>query len=99
MSLKKIGIVFSILVALSVLVGFGFKTDERYAKAKDLVQIAMRLDRKILEDRAFAIRIRLWQLEDRYGNISNMAQEIKDLFRRLKDELRRLDRKLEKLGN
>jgi len=93
--MKRIATIISIFIGISVLTGVGFSIDKHYAKAKQVEQLAIRLDVKILKDRANAIQERMWKLEDRYGSIEKMPTSVKEEYRTLKAELETI---LSKLG-
>lgn len=83
---KKVSIILTILVSLAILMGVVFKLDNRWAKAKDVQRLALRLDQKINLDRANALQERMWMLEEKFGSVNNMPKEIKKEYRLLKQE-------------
>jgi len=99
--LKKLATILGIIISLSIVISIMTKVDGRYAKAKETKQyiqrVEQRLDIKILEDRANALRERIWSLEDRYNNINEMPQEIKDEYRRLKEEREKILNEINKM--
>ena len=84
--IKRVSVILALLVSLSVLMGIVFKLDSRWAKAKDVQQLAKRLDQKINLDRANALQERMWMLEEKFGTVNNMPNEIKKEYRLLKQE-------------
>lgn len=92
MDLKKIGVVLGLIISLTVIVGAGAKLDRRWAKADRLAMVEQRLDHKIIQDRIKAIQERLWQLQNKYGDIIlNMPELIRDHYRRLMKEMKELE--------
>ena len=79
------------LVLISMIGGGAWYADDRFAKQEYVETVAGRLDTKILEDRAYRLRQRIWALEDRYG--PNCGKR-RDECRRLKYELDQIRRKL-----
>jgi len=49
--------------------------EDRYAKARELKLVSVRLDQKILSDRISQLQIRLWQLESKYGPRCHKADQ------------------------
>jgi len=95
MSLKKISIILSLVISLTVIIGIGAKLDQRWAKAERLILVEQRLDQKIIQDRINAIEERLWRLQDKHGDlILNMPELIRDQYRRLLKEIKDLENKL-----
>jgi len=105
MNLKKISIILAILVATITLSTSLFKLDKRWAKPEyvktveskvevvktEVEFVELRLEQKILRDDLRQQQQRIWDLEDRYGSINNMPQEVKNEYRNLrmdKDETR-----------
>ena len=96
MSLKRIGLIITIIIGIGTVVGIGAKLDGRWAKAEDVKQLEKRLDQKILEDRADNLRSRMWKLEDRYGVV--MPPEAREEHRELGAEREKVIRELDKLN-
>lgn len=69
--------------------GASYFLEDRYASAKDLDLIAMRLEQKIQQDRSSALQQRIWKLEDRYEG--EMPVEVYDEYRLLKEDKNRID--------
>ena len=88
--IKRVSVILALLVSLSVLTGIVFKLDSRWAKAKDVQQLAKRLDQKIALDRAKALQERMWMLEEKFGSPDNMPKEIKKEYRLLKQEFEQI---------
>lgn len=84
------------LVSLATVVTFLYYIDDRWAKAKDLAYVEMRLDQKILSDRLYDLQQRLWMLEDRYGEEKEMPEEVRTEYRKLKQEYESIKRQLER---
>ena len=55
--------------------GLAFSLDSYVAKAKDLRQVEVRLDQKIVQDRIDFLQGQIWKLEDRYGTDCNMMKD------------------------
>lgn len=75
--------------------------DSTYAKRvvvkEEIGQVAQRLDYWITYDQYMAAQERMWRLEDKYGSVDNMPDEIKEQYRKLKVDVERLGRKLDRL--
>jgi predicted nucleic acid-binding Zn-ribbon protein len=105
---KKIGPILGVIISLGVILGAIFtymsNLDSRYAKAKEiheysqqLQSLSKRLDQKIMDDRAYSLQERIWRLEDRYGNINDMPEDIRNIYRELNRDLESIREKLKKL--
>ena len=92
---KIIAILSSITFIASIVAGVIF-IEERYASAKDLKLVAMRLEQKIQQDRSHVLQERLWSIEDRYIN-KKMPEEIKKQYRYLKEEFNNIEKTIEKI--
>lgn len=80
---------------IGALYGGGTFVDNRYAHQGDVQLISMRLEQKVLTDRASQIQQRIWKIEDRYGSDLKEAPEtVKEEYRQLKMELNDLDHEL-----
>lgn len=85
----------NIVTALTLLgIAFGayFHIDNRYALAKELQLVEMRLDQKITNDEILAIQKIIYQLEDQYQD-KHMPESVKDDIRDLKQYLEQLKSK------
>jgi hypothetical protein len=89
--MARILTIISCLVALMTVIGGLMAADARYAKEQRLCKVEQRLEQKILTDRLFQLRQRMWNLEDHYGIVP--AQSMEE-YRLLKQELELLDRNL-----
>lgn len=95
---KKIRNIAGIIIAISLVIGLLFSLDAYVAKAKDVEQLSIRLDQKIIQDRIDFLQAQIWKKEDRHGyDITKMSKEVKDTYRRLKVELEKSKGELEKL--
>jgi hypothetical protein len=96
---KRIQVILGIILSISSIVGGLFALDYRYAKATNVQQISKRLDIKILQDQYFAVRERIWKLEDRCkGRPGACPPEVKQEIFNLKQDLIRIDRALKRLN-
>jgi len=84
--------IIGLVLGLAALIGLCFQLDRTYAKAEELVKVAKRLDQKIMADKAFNIRERIYQLERMYPK--NPPVQVQNEIRYLKQELRELDEKM-----
>jgi len=88
------------LSAILVLLGFVFSVyfyaDRIYAKEKDLRNLEVRVDHKIIKDLRDDVQQRIWKYEDRYGDkLEKANQHTKEEFRELIQDKEELDDKLE----
>jgi hypothetical protein len=67
LSFKKIGAVAGSIIVIATAIGLLFYLDAYVAKAKDVEQLEIRLDQKILQDRIDFLQAQIWKIEDRYG--------------------------------
>lgn len=88
------------IIAICILVGICLSAIAYFASAKDVEQIAMRLDQKITNDQIIAIQQRMWQIEDRYPGQRDCstwrgpsADRDREEYRRLLMELNKLKKK------
>lgn len=87
--LKAAGAGVGLLTALTT-AGYSTWTwhDTRYAKQADTILIEMRLEQKILSDRAARLQDRIWKIEDRYGDDMDKAPDtVKEEYRQLQQDL------------
>lgn len=103
MNLSKMSIITGLIVSIITIGIFVGKIDSRYAKSKEVEvikievqQTGYRLDTKIKRDRLYDLQNRTWKLEDRYGSIDEMPQEIKHEYRILKEEIEQIKKELSK---
>jgi hypothetical protein len=90
--------VVPVLVLFGILFSAFFFLDNRYARSENMKQIEQRLDYKIVADQLKDIQIRIWTLEDRYGqNLEKTNDIIKQEYRKLKAEKEELSKKLDLL--
>jgi hypothetical protein len=94
---KRLQVILGIILSISSIVGGLFALDYRYAKATNLQQVSQRLDIKILQDQYFAVRQRIWKLEDRYKG-QRTPPEIRQEIFNLKQDLIRLEKELKRLN-
>lgn len=81
--------------ALATLFGGASFVDTRYAHQDNVVLIEMRLEQKILTDRANQLQQRIWKIEDRYGiDLFEAPGPIKEEYRQLKDEMADVDQEI-----
>ena len=85
-------------VTVCVLIGLVLSGITYFAKASDVDQLAFRLEQKIINDRVFAIKQRLWQLEDwnKGRPISEWTNRDRNEYRRLMEQIKLEERKLRK---
>jgi hypothetical protein len=77
--------------ALATLWGGASFVDTRYAHAPNVVLIEMRLEQKILTDRAAQLQQRVWKIEERYGtDLFEAPGTVREEYRQLKLELQDL---------
>ena len=85
----------NIITALT-LIGIAFSAyfyiDNRYALAKELQLVEMRLDQKITNDEILAIQKIIFQMEDKYQD-KHMPESVKDDIRGLRQYLEQLKSK------
>lgn len=91
----KIISVLGALIVFGTLFGASYFLEDRYASAKDLDLIAMRLEQKIQQDRSSSLQQRIWKLEDRYEG--EMPSEIYEEYRIMKEDKKQIDILLESL--
>jgi hypothetical protein len=112
---KNIGIILTAVLALVALAAKVGNLDARYAKAEEVVQIAKRLDNKIIQDRMEKLQERMWAMEDRWAerffNEKNrthdtldellhfMTEEARNHYRELQREYEKLERELKEQEN
>jgi len=95
LSLKKISTITISIIAITTLIGLLFSLENYVAKAKDLEQLEIRLDQKIIQDKIDFFQTQIWKFEDRYGyNVEQMKIEIRDTYRRLKKRLKEAEKEL-----
>ena len=93
--MKKIRNILGIIIAVGAVIGILFSLDAYVAKAKDVQQLEIRLDQKILQDRSDFLQEQIWKFEDRYGyNLGEMKEDMRDRYRRLKKSLEDAKNKL-----
>lgn len=102
MELDKTKTIVALVLGCVTLMGTAFSVDGRYAKTDDIQQVQekvkkveIRLDNKILKDRANLIQERIWKYEDRYEG-KTMPKSIKEVVRDLETELTDINKKLDK---
>lgn len=95
--IKKIATGVGILVSICILIGTGIQVDQRFAKAQEVRTLELRLEQKIQQDRAFALQERMWNLEDRYGKIEDMPEDIRDSNRRSLKSYDEIQKMLDKI--
>lgn len=77
----------SLAVLASSLWGGYAYLDATYAKQADVVLVELRLDQKILADRANQIQARQWRIEDQYGqDLVKAPSMVKEEYRQLEKE-------------
>jgi hypothetical protein len=80
---------------VGTLYGGGNYVDTRYAHQDDVQLMSMRLDQKILADRAAQLQARRWTIEDRYGlDLAEAPDTVKEEYRRIREELDDLDQEM-----
>jgi len=89
-NLKLAGAVLGIFIgALSTTWGVDSYLDFTYAKEKEFQLLSMRLDEKILTDRAQRLQERLWRLQDKCGvQARSCGQQVKEEYRQIEQQLR-----------
>jgi len=93
--LKRASITVGLIISTTVLIDMGIKVDSHYAKAARLTLVELRLEQKILSDKADNLQDRIWKLEDRYrGDISKMPITVKEEYRLLKIKLQQIRERL-----
>ena len=91
--------IVAVIAVLITLAGAFAGVNSYFAKASDLQLVALRLDQKILNDRYKAVQERIWNLEDRYGELCKTAPpEVKSEYRKLQLELKELERALKNMA-
>ena len=95
--LKHTGAVIgAISASVGALYGAGSFVETRYAHSTDVVLVSMRLEQKILTDRASQLQQRLWKIEDRYGiDLHDAPETVKEEVRQIKEELADLDQEMQ----
>ena len=94
--MKKLQLLRSVLLGIIALIGTGLSAEKYFAKEKALQQLEMRVDQKIISDRAFDLQERIWKFEDRYGSdCSKMPAEVKEEYRKLIEEKKVQEKQLE----
>lgn len=87
------------IVTLASLVGIAFSAyfyiDSRYALARDLQLVEVRLEQKINSDQINNLQRRIWSIEDRYSDVQ-MPETVAEELRELKLQLEQLKEKLRK---
>jgi hypothetical protein len=69
---------------ITIIVGILIGLDTYFVKADDFKKLELRLEQKIISDRADQLEQREWTLEDRYGKVESMPQEVKAEYRRIR---------------
>lgn len=90
-----------ILISLTVLISATIGVNAYFAKASRLELVEMRLEHKILADRAHAIQAEIWKIEDRYtkpdGSVKIPVGPERERYRKLKEELKNLQAQMGRL--
>ena len=82
--MTKIRNILGVVIATGAVIGLLFSFNAYVAKAKDVRQLEIRLDQKIIQDRVDFLQEQVWKFEDRYGfKVSKMKEDIRDRHRRL----------------
>ena len=94
------------VLSIAAIVALIFQIDSRWVKPeraeaqdKRITTIEIRLNQKILQDRANYLQERMWRLEDRYGTIDKMPLEIRQEYRANKIEWEHIKLQLEMMGD
>lgn len=69
-----------------------------FVKAADFKKLELRLEQKIVSDRADQLEQRAWALEDRYKGVDNMPPELKIEYRKILQEKEYLRSNLDKIS-
>ncbi len=93
---KLIGGLLALLTLVGICYGVLFWMDERYASSKEVVQIAQRLDYKIMADQLQSIQERIWRIEDRYRN-KPMDDTAREELRQLRELKAQIEKKINKM--
>ena len=92
MSVKKITVILSSVLIISGLVGGVIAVEDRYAKCGDVIQLAERIDRKILRDDIRDYEKQKWYMEREYGKekakTKREYKEIEYKQKELREELK-----------
>jgi len=92
---KIVSFVVSGGTALATLWGGASFVDTRYAHAPNVILIEMRLEQKILTDRAAQLQQRLWKIEERHGeDLFDAPALVKEEVRQIKIELQDLNEEI-----
>jgi len=91
--MKKISLIIGIVIGITTISGLAYKGYGHFAKTEYVMQLSMRLDNKIIQDRIDKIQERMWSLEDRYID-RDMPKAVMEEYRQLKIEKEHLINKL-----
>lgn len=87
------GAIAGALVAIAgVIVG----VEGHYAKAEALQRLELRVEQKILGDRADKLQERIWKLEDRYMSKPQAPKEVQETWRILEQEQKAIEIQIQK---
>ncbi|MCP4599230.1 MAG: hypothetical protein GY847_01615 [Proteobacteria bacterium] len=78
------------ILTIAAFIGLCWTLDHRWAYSTLVSQIDNRLEQKIQADKRFDLQRQIFMLEDRYGEVSKMPEDIRENYRFLKrqyDEL------------
>jgi hypothetical protein len=95
MTLKKIGTTLGIIAGVITLLGMAYSYDASLAKASDLKAVIIIVQDMKLNDRLHDLQKRLWSIEDRYRDKTNMSKDDRDECRTLKQEIVIIRRQLD----
>lgn len=84
---------------ISIIVTIVLGMNAYFVKAEEFNKLELRVEQKIISDRADQLEQREWKLEDRYSKLESMPNEIKSEYRKIKTEKIQLRNALDKLTN
>jgi len=91
---RWVEVVSFIVLIVSVTIGM----NAYFVKAEDFKKLELRVEQKIVSDRADQLEQRAWKLEDRYQTVDKMPPEIKTEYRKIMQEKLYLRESLNKLS-
>jgi len=96
--MKRVYLVLTIIIAIISIIGSVFLIDARFAKAIRVKFVELRLDQKIVQDRAMGIQEQIYQIEDRFRTIEDKKTQVDiDKERRLRKDLDEAEDQLKRI--